>query len=304
MFHEPIEEYHAFKRQGDSRESLIRERAVWIEKFIEQLRSDRCDTLIMSAEDISGPYGDATARLGDFLSRFTSDVKVYAYVRPPISFMQSAFQQRVVGGGYDRLNPLSLWPFYRERFEKLDNVFGRENVQLRKFDTRTLLQGDVVLDFLAALDIAPTGQYERLRGNESLSLEALSLVFLQRKLGDGITAGYPGAHQGNARFVHLLRAIGDSRVVFSGDLVNPVISRNRADLEWIEDRLGEPLLDVPQPYDKAISSEADLLAIAQGCRKELDDVLCRAVRLTPRGEDEVAIDRLAHKLDVLRQLVA
>ena len=56
------------------------------------------------------------------------NITVIAYVRPPVSFMASAFQQAVrVEGRTDRRS--RFWPGYRERFEKLDTVFGRENVR-------------------------------------------------------------------------------------------------------------------------------------------------------------------------------
>lgn len=303
LFHEPVEEYHSFQGRGDTREKLLGERKRWASQLAEQLQARPDRTAVMSAEDISGPYPEAVVRMRDFFGRFTSDIKVYAYVRSPISFMQSAFQQRVAGGGNDRLNPASLWPGYRARFEKLDNAFGRENVTLRKFAPETLSGGDVVLDFCELLGIAPT-RYDPVRDNRSLSLEATALLFTQRKLGEGFVRGYPGAHESNNRFIDALRTVGDRKLVFAPKLVNPVVARNRADIDWMEARLGEPVLDVPQEGGEGIESEADLMSIAQTCRKELDNVVCRMVRETARGADNDAVDRLAHKLDFLRQLVA
>ncbi|GAB5376970.1 MAG: hypothetical protein AcusKO_34320 [Acuticoccus sp.] len=303
LFHEPVEEYHSFRGRGETREALLRERTVWLERVAGQLDANRDRTIVMSAEDISGPYPDAVRRMGEFFARFTSDIKVVAYVRPPISFMQSAFQQRVASGGLDCLNTAGLWPGYRGRFEKLDEAFGAHNVTLRRYASDALRGGDVVLDFCDVLGVSPSG-YTPVRDNSSLSLEALSLIFLQRKLGEGFVRGYRQAHESNTRFLRVLSTVGRRKLAFAPELVAPMIARNRADVAWIEERLGEPLLDVPQEDGDLIASEADLLAVAQDCRKELDDVLCRAVRMTQRGEDETAIDRLAHKLDVLRQLLA
>ena len=82
-------------------------------------------------------------RLADFYRKLGYQPRVVAYVKRPISFMQSAFQQRIKTN-LRRLDVASgLWPKYRDRLEKMDEIFGRENVDLHVFDSSTLIKGDV-----------------------------------------------------------------------------------------------------------------------------------------------------------------
>lgn len=65
---------------------------------------------------------------------------------------------------------------YRACFEKIDDVFGRANVVLRKFDPQTFPSGCVVRDFCARLGTGfPTKCI--IRDNESLPLEVVALLY-------------------------------------------------------------------------------------------------------------------------------
>jgi len=98
--------------------------------------------------------------------------------------MQSMFQEGV-RNGRAVFNPRLLWPRYRHRIGRLDRIFGRENVTLRKFDPKTLKNGSVVDDLAEFAGIAlPPGSAGNT--NKSLSLEALALLFVQRKFGRGM----------------------------------------------------------------------------------------------------------------------
>lgn len=297
LFHEPVEEYHAFSGNGIPRDHLLEDRATWMTRLNEQMLSHDYDRVLFSAEDISGGYRDAVARMAEFFRERSSDIEVIAYVRPPISFMQSAFQQRVRSGGLNHLDPATLWPGYRARFNKLDQIFGRANVKLKKFSAGKLIGGDVVLDIAQELGVNLVEELI-VRGNESASLEAVALLFAQRHLGDGFVKGFAGAQRGNTRFISALDKIGTRKLIFAPKLVEPVIEANRADLDWIEERLGESLLDTPQSSDLQISSEADLLVVAEECSGELEDLLINLIRSDVPGEH----GRIARNLNLLRHL--
>lgn len=298
LFREPVEEYHAFKGNGVSRDQLLAERAEWRRRLLDQLQSGEFDSVMISAEDISSSDTESVERLAETIAPYCSDVQVIAYVRTPAGFMQSAFQQRVKGGGLNRLGPASLWPNYRSRFEKLDQVFGRENVKLKKFAPDRLVDGDVVRDLASELGIE-IKDADIVRSNESISLEALALLFAQRRLGEGFVSGFPGAQRSNARFVAAISTLGSGRLRFSPRLVDPVIARNRADLDWMEQRLGESLDDGRDADDPlAISSEDDLLRIAEENREKLDRLLIGIIR--SKGQDPQA--GLVRNLELLRKL--
>jgi len=107
--------------------------------------------------------------------------------------------------------------------------------------------------------------------NESLSLEALALLFVQRKFGQGIAIGFPGAPGNNAALRKCLAAIGKEKVRFASELLLPTIEANKADLEWMERRLSEPLLDIPKNSNgPLLRSEQDLLSVADRSFPELE----------------------------------
>ena len=161
--------------------------------------------------------------------------------------MASVFQQRVKGGkaGSGKFNPKGYWPRYRQCFEPLDQVFGRENVTFRKFDRKTLKNGSVVDDLAGFVGIPVPHNSSQLE-NESLSLEALALLFVQRKFGRGRATGFRSAQVQNNKVLDILAGIGKEKIQFAPELVLPIVAANEADLEWMERRLSEPLRETPE----------------------------------------------------------
>ena len=98
---------------------------------------------------------DELQRLRSLLEREGFAVRVVAYLRTWKEWIESSYQQRCkvecIHGSkpwavaFAPPNPGALR--YRDRFETLDRVFGRENVLLRKFDPRSFPGRDVVRDF-------------------------------------------------------------------------------------------------------------------------------------------------------------
>ena len=274
LFFEPVEEYWYFKRHGHSREELLQQREKWLESFKQDLTRPGASTCLLSAEEITHPQSpSALAPLKAFLEKYSDDIQIVAYIRSPVGFMQSLFQERVKNGN-TVFNPRLLWPGYRQRFEPLDRVFGRENVTLRKFDPKTLKNGSVVDDLAEFAGIAlPPGSAGN--ANKSLSLEALALLFVQRKFGRGRATGFPvlgdGATGKNDALRKFLAAIGKEKIRFAPELVLPVIEARKADLEWMERRLSEPLLDIPKNSNgPLLRSEQDLLSVADRSFPELE----------------------------------
>lgn len=189
------------------------------------------------------------------------------------------------------------WPNYRWRFEKLDRVFGRENVTLRVFDPAALAGGDVVSDFceLAGIPLVP-GQIQRV--NESLSLEARALLYLQRSRGDGMVAGFPGAPARNERFIAALSRFGNTRLQLAPTLLEPILEEKRADLEWMEERLGLPLVDEVPEGGVQVESEAHLAEIGHRAAAEFEAFLFDEIRAGGATPE----DRLIANIDALRKL--
>ena len=117
-----------------------------------------------------------------------------------------------------------------------DDVFGRANVHLWKFDPKSFVGKCVVQDFCSRLGIAfPKDRIVRV--NESLSREAVALLFAYRKYGRALGSTAMNGPE-NQRLVAQLRKIGGSKFRLSAEAVRPILDRNREDIEWMEKRLG------------------------------------------------------------------
>ena len=298
LFHEQAGHFGVYRLQGYSREELLPLREEWLESFEQDLTQPDAHTCLLSAEAISTwRWRSMLAPLRAFLEKYSDDIQVIAYVRPPANYMPSVFQQRVKGGkaGSGKFNPKGYWPQYRQRFEPLDQVFGRENVILRKFDRKTLKNGSVV-DDLAGFAGIPVPHNSSQLENESLSLEALALWFVQRKFGRGRAIGFRGAQVQNNKVFEILAGIGKEKIQFAPELVLRTVAANEADLEWMERRLSEPLRETPENLNgPLLRSEQDLLSIADQSFPELE-------ALAPDPPTDVALstrENIIRKMDKL-----
>lgn len=134
--------------------------------------------------------------LRDFLTRFFDRIYIHAYIRRQDEYIASAWSTAVKGGSTDSLS--GTWP--RDRLRDIIDywkilspwaeVFGRESIICRKFDRRTLKNGDIIEDLLDAAGVAwQSGFHVPSRVNESL--DADSLEFLRILNHDLPRAGRP-----------------------------------------------------------------------------------------------------------------
>ncbi|MEM6385849.1 MAG: hypothetical protein AAF718_06395 [Pseudomonadota bacterium] len=136
---------------------------------------EACDPhdVILSGEEVSGfDKGELNDLIEFLLSRF-SRIKVIAYVRDPVSWMNSAAQQAVKWSG-DTLEGLfrrPRLPNYPARFEAALNAIPPEDQCLRFYNSSDF---DVVADFAEILGIEPKtlAVGNRPRENTALSAEA------------------------------------------------------------------------------------------------------------------------------------
>jgi len=273
MFCENPEQIQGFKQQGMAPETARKLADEWGGKVSEALEKRVADSAahpaIFSAEVISSASEDEVRRLADYMRKFDPDIRAIAYVRPPVSFMTSAFQQRMKGKHVHNFKKLNLWPNYKERFEKLDHIFGRENVTLKLFKRNNLQGGDVVLDFAQEAGINLTSS-DVVRTNEAMSLEAVALLDTVLRNSKLFAVDDKETARKFHGFLNHMMQIGSREFVLDETLTDPILAANRADLDWIEERLGMPALDATPQSDCKVSSEADLLAVATAMLPELE----------------------------------
>jgi hypothetical protein len=296
---DPVD-HHSMKARGITSEKMQELQAKSFERLDLRTREafDKGLRAIFTAELISAASPSAVERLATFYRERGFQPRVIAYVRAPVSYMQSAFQQRLKGQLTKFGTADQLWPRYRNRFEKLDQIFGRENVTLKLFKPSQLKDGDVCVDFFAELGV-PLSVNDVVRQNESMSLEASALLFAQRNLGEGFVQGFERATEKNNLFLAAITRIPGGKIRFKRSLVQPVYEKNREDLAWIEERLGQEIMDLPEEDGPdAIGNAADLLRIADRSRDALEDLLIAEIRKDGEGKR----DRLVRNLELLRKL--
>lgn len=267
LFSEQPEQYHAWRKQGLTVEEVQLKREKIEEQLVGDISNGDSEIFLISGEDITELSQNALQKFKDFLSKYFQTVEVFAYVRPPKSYIESAFQQSIKG--YLKTFSLEkMYPNYRERFEKFDAAFGRENVQLHLFDVKKLVNEDVVTDFCQKNDIEIDAATIT-RTNDSLSREAVSLLYAYRKYGPGYGSGKYVMQENNSMILQLAK-IGQTKFRFSNELIGPILEKHHADLEWIETRLGVPFAVENQPNENdAVKSEADLLRLKGDAVKAL-----------------------------------
>jgi hypothetical protein len=249
-------------------------------------------TLIISGEGITFLDEAELHDLASFIRPWIDQTEIVAYVRSPAAFMTSMVLQRMAlqrkSGKRDLFDIQLDYPYYRRRFEKFDKVLGRDNVRLWKFDPGSFPSSCVVQDFWAKLGVNfPASRVVRV--NESVSRETVALLYTFRKLVGGTRTPSRARVR---RQISALKDVGATKFRFSPELLRPVLEQHRADIEWMEARLGASLdekLGEHEPGD--VHDEGDLLrpdpAVVARLRALLGDNAPAAVK----GEtpEEVAL---------------
>lgn len=229
-------------------------------------------TLIISGEEIGYLQEDALMRLRDFLLSDCDEIQILGYVRPPKSYISSAFQQMVKSSGLSQIDFGKLYRNYRNSFEKFDRTFGRDAVTLKLFDRQALVGGDSVLDFCATLGIdLPESRISR--HNDSISRETLCLIYQYNQYCVEKNVEAMTGAQSRAILRHV-RPISNSKFRFSPQLLDLVVDAHVEDIAWMEHRLGASLAETDDDsLVTDVSSEMDLLQPVPGAREALLEAL-------------------------------
>jgi len=256
-------------------------------------------TLLISGEGISTLQQKDLDKLHRYFREHFDELMICGYVRPPAGFISSRFQERVKGGQINRVSPEQEYSHYENTFKKFDEIFGRENVQLWKFEPKSFPGECAVRDFCARLNISfPVERV--IRANESFSRQAVSLLYTYRRFS--LKRGFRGMKGGESqRFVALLGDIQHDKVRFSPDIVRPVLETNRGDIQWMEERLGQSLheeLGAYRPGD--VRDEEDLLQPDPEVVGKLLALLGNAAPAGIKGETPEEVAVLVHALREVR----
>ncbi|KUF08989.1 hypothetical protein AVJ23_20075 [Pseudoponticoccus marisrubri] len=125
---------------------------------------DHVDTMVFSSENLTGNmrHINEIKRLKELLSRHFDDIKIVVYVRrqdDAILSMYGEFMRRGFGNELFRdfvdtcLGPDSPTPYlyYRRELSRWIEVWGRENIIVRRFSPVDFIDGDILSDFMGVV---------------------------------------------------------------------------------------------------------------------------------------------------------
>lgn len=237
---------------------------------------------IISGEDLINLNEKELSEMNSFFKLFFERVTVFAYVREPVSYMNSLLQQVIKSGvGFERfvyenssedassLNLSMLYPKYEKLFKKHGKVFGEDNLYLKLFDRDKLSKGNVVIDFIRLLNL-PIKNENVINDNESISKASLSIIYVLRKAVLNHIIDIP--QQILNRVVSSLHLIKGEKLALSSEAYKELISDNSDDILWLKEKLSEGLIDYDQRKD-GIYNEEDLVRISEDDFFKFSDLL-------------------------------
>ncbi len=176
----PIVMYYSHLSEDGLKDYIDNVKQSWINEF------EKCnvDKFVISDELLSMRlrYNELDlVVLKELLYTYFEEVKVICYVRDTSSLFRSVVQQMVKGGDFkidinnldNRIDPLR----YKDFIPKYNELFGIENLIIRKFDTKYFYKNNLIKDFLSVLD--PSENFDFVidrRSNESLGNNAIGFL--------------------------------------------------------------------------------------------------------------------------------
>lgn len=229
-------------------------------------------TVIISSEDFYHLSDAGVARLKKFLDRYFKKVKIVAYVRPLKPMLESAFQQLVKFHSLCGFGIQYIYHPYRN-FIRYDKEFGSDNVQLRIFEEANFPNEDVVNDFSSWLGF-DIQQCNTIKENEGISCAAVSYLFAYNLLNT-VKSSFLDDYSVNFKLVELLRQIQGGKFKLSSSFISAVRGLQCDDLNWIEERLGMPIIDSQYNSEIGFDNERDFLMYSLDCIPQLTDLVSK-----------------------------
>ena len=262
-------------------------------EFDAQLTGRGSEVLVISCEAMASDLFDAGAidRLITALEPHFDRIRAVAYLREPVSFMISHFQQGCKTG----MGHLSLerwFPCYRARLEGWIDRLEMGQVALVRFDRASLVGGDVLEDFAQHIG----ADLPRVAADENIahSAQATALLHTFRELR-GLTRENAFLRKKNYRATRLLAGFGTAPLGLRADLARRHLESWAEDIAWAETQMGQAFGPYrPKPGAVLVNSDAELAQVARDCLPEFEAWVAQAA---PPGE--FPVQRVAEAVDLL-----
>lgn len=225
--------------------------------------------MVLSGEGVCDLADEGIPLMWNWLTAHAKKVTVFAYVREPVAFVNSYFAESVKHGlvAFDVPSPE-----YPRRLGRFRDVFSAGNVIFRLFDPRSFEGGSLLVDFCKIAELDRSQLSEEMRSNESLSFEAVQVLFaLNRHTRD---LPRDSAHVHTLRNVRkALMAGGQSKFRLCGEAVQA--SMRQEDITWFEEvtRQGFDTNKLLQNSEHCVRDLEDLLSLRPQTKNVLFGIL-------------------------------
>lgn len=209
----------------------------YLENVELQIKRASAKTMVISYEGFMYLDERPLQKMRSFLDRVSNATKVIVYFRDPMSYAASAVSQRAKSGVplWDEV-PHQKWQRICETF---GNVFGVDNLIVRKFSRDSLPNGDVRLDFFNQIGLSSQAVDELVlsddQDNTSLSMEAILIGDSLRKIGasEDLSEG-----EFFATYARILEGIRGSKFQLSAKQAADVRLASKAHLDYVDKTFG------------------------------------------------------------------
>lgn len=231
-------EFHARSiKLGLSVEDVNRLGQKHLDSLRRQLRTSSKELFVLSAECIYHMKECELRALRDEFAAHVDAVHAVGYIRSPVSYAESAFQQQVKYNFTKELDFTKLLPRYALKLSKFDSVFGKDNVTLRLFDPERFLDKSIVKDFCRYMEVEGFDPKREVRSNEALSQQATALLFAFNRYCGEITPSQTSMRR-RRQLVASLSELSGPKLRFRGKKLEQCLDGFRRDLQWIQERMG------------------------------------------------------------------
>lgn len=261
MFATDAHKFHWFVKEGKGPKKIAKMGARLRERMRDVIIKSEVENIIISAEALTLlDYADVVS-MQKFLAPYFDEIRIIGYIRPPIAYKMSMFQQQVKHGKSNFLISGTKLN-YRKRFEKYDEIFGKENVILKKFDPSSFPNSCIIADFSKEIGITLPEKHSFKKANTSLSREACGMLYAYRKFGPGYGVGKEVVLE-NKYMILPLMAMEGKKFKVSKAVAIDSIAQEHEDILWAEGRLGQSLAENVEDEGTEVQDEKDLLTISR-----------------------------------------
>ncbi|MEO2267256.1 hypothetical protein V1358_08085 [Pseudoalteromonas sp. YIC-656] len=221
-----IETHPYFNRRGHSTEEFQRLRELYQSKIEEQLAKNY-HKIIFSAEDLVALTKVDLDALKSVILRYVDKISVVAYLRSPIDFAESAFQEMVKAYPVEP-EAAVIFPKYESSMAKFCDQFS--DVSFYYYDKSAFPNGSVVQDFCKRVGIKIAEESPK-----NVSLSGLAVKFLYRYQSKRVKVTI--SHEQTQLLESILAPLQSGKFRLNENVIEEALVLNQSEHEWAAKQL-------------------------------------------------------------------